>query len=142
MQSVRSSTMSHDSIYDHPRPFSESIQIDPLAAHEDILPDSLSVKLPDPSLEYGQCALKGFLYKKERFMTWVKLFCVIRNNFLECHKYQAQGNSYFPVLKLFLPRSEVVEGGGDSKRKWAFQVYILFMICNKCHSCLCCYAFY
>lgn len=71
-------------------------------------------------LEYGQCALKGYLYKKERFMTWIKLFCIIRNNFLECHK--SQGDSYSPVLKLFLPGSEVKEGGGDPKKKWAFQV--------------------
>lgn len=75
----------------------------------------------DPStLEYGQCALRGYLYKKERFMTWVKLFCVIRNNFLECRK--SHGDTCSPSLKLFLPGSEVKEGGGDAKKKWAFQV--------------------
>ena len=120
--------MSSDSIYDHPRPRSENVQVEPLSTHEDSIPDSLPMKLPDPSLEYGQCARKGFLYKKERFVTWVKLFCVIRNNFLECHKYQDQGTSYSPVLKLFLPRSEVIEGGGDAKRKWAFQVWFSNLI--------------
>lgn len=75
----------------------------------------------DPSIsEYGQCALRGYLYKKERFMTWVKHFCIIRNNFLECHK--SHGDSCNPSLKLFLPGSEVKEGGGDAKKKWAFQV--------------------
>lgn len=71
-------------------------------------------------LEYGQCALKGYLLKKERFMTWVKHFCIIRNNFLECHKSHV--DSCNPSLKLFLPGSEVKEGGGDAKKKWAFQV--------------------
>jgi hypothetical protein len=55
-------------------------------------------------------------------MTWVKLFCVIRNNFLECRK--SHGDSCNPSLKLFLPGSEVKEGGGDAKKKWAFQVRI------------------
>lgn len=72
------------------------------------------------TLEYGQCSLRGYLYKKERFMTWVKLFCVIRNNFLECRK--SHGDTCSPSLKLFLPGSEVKEGGGDAKKKWAFQV--------------------
>ena len=83
----------------------------------------MDVLLPDAdhsSLEYGQCTLRGYLYKKERFMTWVKLFCVIRNNFLECRK--SHGDSCSPFLKLFLPGSEVKEGGGDTKKKWAFQV--------------------
>ncbi len=72
--------------------------------------------------EYGQCALRGYLYKKERFMTWIKLYCIIRNNFLECHKIH--GDAFSPTLKLFLPGSEMKEGGGDAKKKWAFQVYI------------------
>lgn len=75
-------------------------------------------------LEYGQCALRGYLYKKERFMTWIKLFCIIRNNFLECHK--SQGDSLSPVMKLFLPGSEIKEGGGDAKKKWAFQVNVRY----------------
>lgn len=79
-------------------------------------------------LEYGQCALRGYLYKKERFMTWGKLFCIIRNNFLECHK--SHGDSCNPSLKLFLPGSEVKEGGGDAKKKWAFQVsFCLWLEC-------------
>ncbi len=127
MQDIRGSVISQDSIYDHPRPLSEHFYKEHPNSNDDKSSESSSiVKLPDLSVEYGQCALKGFLYKKERFMTWVKLFCVIRNNFLECHKYHAQGNSYSPVLKLFLPRSEVVEGGGDAKKKWAFQASFFF----------------
>lgn len=92
--------------------------------------DSPATEVPDHSLlEYGQCALKGFLYKKERFMTWVKLFCIIRNNFLECHK--SHGNSFSPVLKLFLPGSEIKEGGGDAKKKWALQVSYLILCMLK-----------
>ena len=53
-------------------------------------------------------------------MTWTKLYCTIRNNFLECHK--SSGNHYTPMLKLFLPGSEIKEGGGDAKKKWALQV--------------------
>ena len=83
--------------------------------------DSPAAEFSDPLLlEYGQCALKGYLYKKERFMTWIKMFCIIRNNFLECHK--PHGDSFSPTLKLFLPGSEVKQGGADSKKKWAFQV--------------------
>ena len=85
-------------------------------------------------LEYGQCALRGYLFKKERFMTWVKLFCIIRNNFLECHK--SHGDSSNPTLKLFLPGSEVKEGGGDAKKKWAFQVSNVDCMCMLC-VCVC-----
>ena len=53
-------------------------------------------------------------------MTWTKLYCTIRNNFLECHK--SSGDHYTPMLKLFLPGSEIKEGGGDAKKKWALQV--------------------
>ena len=69
---------------------------------------------------YGQCSLRGYLFKKERFMTWIKLYCIIRNNFLECHK--VNGDTFTPSLKLFLPGSDVKEGGGDTKKKWALQV--------------------
>ena len=72
------------------------------------------------SLEFGQCIIRGHLYKRERFMSWTKLYCIIRNNFLECHK--SHGGGYTPSLKLFLPGSEVKAGGGDAKRKHAFQV--------------------
>lgn len=72
------------------------------------------------SLEFGQCIIRGHLYKRERFMSWTKLYCIIRNNFLECHK--SHGGGYTPALKLFLPGSEVKHGGGDAKRKHAFQV--------------------
>lgn len=87
----------------------------------EFLSDSQSTDTTDSLLfEYGQCALRGYLFKKERFMTWVKLYCIIRNNFLECHKIH--GDVFSPMLKLFLPGSEIKEGGGDAKKKWAFQV--------------------
>ena len=72
------------------------------------------------AMEFGQCQMKGNLYKRERFMIWTKLYCTIRNNFLECHK--SSGDHYTPALKLFLPGSEIKEGGGDAKKKWALQV--------------------
>lgn len=71
------------------------------------------------SLEFGQCIIRGHLHKRER-LTWTKLYCIIRNNFLECHK--SQGGGYVPALKLFLPGSEVKPGGGDSKHRHALQV--------------------
>ena len=95
----------------------ESVLIDSLSSQEDLHPG-----LSD--LEYGQCTLKGFLHRKKHF-TWTKLFCVIRNKFLECHKYRASGDSYSLVLKLYLLGSDVFKGSGNAKRKWAFQVYIL-----------------
>ncbi len=84
------------------------------------------VDLPAPpdypdtsSLEFGQCIIRGHLHKRER-LTWTKLYCIIRNNFLECHK--SQGGGYVPALKLFLPGSEVKPVGGDSKHRHALQV--------------------
>lgn len=103
-------------MYDHPR----SHPISVLSDSEFNSIDLPMVESGSSALEYGQCALRGYLYKKERFMTWTKLYGVIRNNFLECHK--SQGDSYSPILKLFLPGSELKEGGGDTKKKWAFQV--------------------
>lgn len=111
-------------MYDHPKS-SQPVTVPP---DGNILPTqsddtAAATEMTDALfVEYGQCALRGYLYKKERFMTWIKLFCIIRNNFLECHKSQGSGDSYSPVLKLFLPGSEVKEGGGDAKKKWAFQV--------------------
>ena len=106
-------THSTNVISDSNLPISES--------NRDKFIDSPSTDLVDSSsLEYGQCIMRGYLHKKERFMTWIKVFCIIRNNFLECHK--PQGDSYHPILKLFLPGSEVKEGGGDAKKKCAFQV--------------------
>ena len=80
----------------------------------------------DPALEYAQCQMKGNLFKRERFMTWTKHYCIIRNNFLECHK--SSGDHYTPSLKLFLPGSEIKEGGSDTKKKWAFQVHMIICI--------------
>ena len=85
-----------------------------------VTPDIESTVSSEPTLEYGQCQMRGNLYKKERFMTWTKLYCTIRNNFLECHKNS--GDHYTPSLKLFLPGSEIKEGGGDAKKRWALQV--------------------
>lgn len=115
MQNPRISTVSNDELS---KPFSGA----PFPSDGDIsAADFPPTEVVDPTLlEYGQCALRGYLFKKERFMTWVKLFCIIRNNFLECHK--SHGDSCNPSLKLFLPGSEVKEGGGDAKKKWAFQV--------------------
>ena len=76
-----------------------------------------STDSPETSLEFGVCAMKGYLYKKERF-TWNKMNCLIRNSFLECHKLSStQG----PSLKLFLPRS-IVTPDKEVKRQWAFKV--------------------
>ena len=91
-----------------------------MLAHGMMTPDLESPMNETTPLEYGQCQMRGNLYKRERFMTWTKLYCTIRNNFLECHK--SSGNHYTPMLKLFLPGSEIKEGGGDAKKKWALQV--------------------
>ena len=92
-----------------------------MLAHGAMTPDIDSLGSGgEPIMEYGQCQMKGTLYKRERFMTWTKLYCTIRNNFLECHK--SSGDHYTPALKLFLPGSEIKEGGGDAKKRWALQV--------------------
>ena len=86
--------------------------------------DSAAAEFTDPlPPEY---ALKGYLYKKERFMTWIKMFCIIRNNFLECHK--PKRDSFSLTLKLFLPGSEVKQGAADDKMKWAFQVSRVYQL--------------
>lgn len=129
LQSFRNSTTIGNLDYDHPRSLPVTVSNLPpeenttetTEATVDNFVDSPVTETTDTLIhEYGVCALRGYLFKKERFMTWVKLFCIIRNNFLECHK--SQGDSCSPVLKLFLPGSELKEGGGDSKKKWAFQV--------------------
>lgn len=135
VQSPRHSALSDEYVYDHPRPLSSNIssEVHLSVIDEDSFVDSIPMEVPDSSLDYGQCALRGYLYKKEKFMTWVKHFCIIRNNFLECHKCQVQGSSYCPTLKLFLPRSKVTKGGGDAKKKYAFQVGVYrvgYFICR------------
>ena len=115
---------------DRPRSHSSRLSNSPsdnqLSITEGVKDNFVGDTSAETSLEYGQCALRGYLYKKERFMTWMKLFCIIRNNFLECNK--SHHDTYSPVLKLFLPGSEVKEGGGDAKKKWAFQVSNLVCI--------------
>lgn len=128
-QGSRDSTVFSDLMFvDHPKlqPFLEGNMSANTGSDGDI---SVATEMTDSLFqEYGQCALRGYLFKKERFMTWVKLFCVIRNNFLECHK--SHGDSFNPILKLFLPGSEVKEGGGDAKKKWAFQVSTVLIVCT------------
>ena len=65
--------------------------------------------------------MRGTLYKRERLKQWNKLSCVIRNSFLQCHKAQDPAHSGTPVLKLFLPGSEI-STEVESRRPWAFQV--------------------
>ena len=72
---------------------------------------------PSSSLEFGVCAMRGWLYKKERF-TWTKMNCLIRNSFLECHK---PNSAHGPSLKLFLPRS-IVTHDREARRQWAIRV--------------------
>jgi hypothetical protein len=71
----------------------------------------------EASMEFGTCVMRGYLFKKERF-SWNKMYCLIRNSFLECHK---PGSSQGPTLKLFLPRSSV-RPDKEVKRQWAFKV--------------------
>ena len=125
-----SATLGDEYIYDRPRPLSSNVPSEmPLSViEEDSFADRVPMEIPDPLLDYGQCVLRGYLFKKEKFMTWVKHFCIIRNNFLECHKWQTQGSFYCPTLKLFLPRSQVSKGGGDVKKKFAFQVCICWCV--------------
>ncbi len=117
LQSNRNSVVSIDSSYTLPRNHA------PLDLHSIVERPLDSPSAPDSpdttSLEFGQCIIRGNLYKKER-LTWTKLFCIIRNNFLECHK--SQGGGYVPALKLFLPGSDIKPGGGDSKHRHALQV--------------------
>ena len=134
LQSPRNSVISTDpGMYDYPRsnvsseyfpsPMSEAPHDMP--AHGTTTPDNLNEPPSETALEYGLCQMKGNLYKRER-LTWTKLYCTIRNNFLECHK--SSGNHYTPALKLFLPGSEVKEGGGDTKKRWALQVCVFIEV--------------
>lgn len=69
------------------------------------------------TMEFGTCVMSGYLFKKERF-GWNKMYCLIRNSFLECHK---PGAAQGPTLKLFLPRSSITPDR-EVKRQWAFKV--------------------
>ena len=118
LQSARSSTVSADGLYDYPRstPADSS-----LASIVETPTDSFTdANVSESSLEYSQCTMRGNLLKRERFMQWSKLYCIVRNNFLECHKNQSSSSSG-PVLKLFLPGSEVTKDA-DVRRQWAFKV--------------------
>ena len=65
-----------------------------------------SIGLPLVPTEFGQCTIKGNLYRKERLRQWSKCHCLIRNSFFECHKSSASSGSK-PLIKLFLPGSSV-----------------------------------
>ena len=106
-----------EGLYDHPRSHAAEALI---AGVVDKPPEVPIVDVTDSSensLEFGMCVIKGILFKRERF-SWNKMFCLIRNSFLECHKV---GNVQGPVLKLFLPRSNV-SPDREVKRQWAFKV--------------------
>ena len=126
-----------------PSPIPSENSREMLATHGAVTPDVDSLVSgggAEPVTEYGQCQMKGMLYKKrDRFSTWTKMYCTIRNNFLECHK--SSGDHYTPALKLFLPGSEVKEGGGDAKKKWALQVsgdcIVMSMKYLVCCICIC-----
>lgn len=66
-----------------------------------------SIGLPLVPAEFGQCTIKGNLYRKERLRQWSKCHCLIRNSFFECHKSSASSGSK-PLIKLFLPGSSVI----------------------------------
>ena len=111
--------MSGDGLYDYPRstPLGSS-----LASIVETPTDSVTdADFSESSLEYSQCSMSGFLLKRERFMQWSKLYCIVRNNFLECHKNRSSSSSNSPILKLFLPGSEVTKDA-DVRRAWAFKV--------------------
>ena len=132
LQSPRNSVISMDtSVFNYPRsnvsseyipspmPPENTSSSREMLALGTMTPD-IEPNVSETALEYGQCQMRGNLYKRERFMIWTKLYCMIRNNFLECHK--SSGDHYTPALKLFLPGSEIKEGGGDAKKRWALQV--------------------
>lgn len=108
-----------EGLYDHPRSHAaEALTASFLEKSSDLsTSESTDTTTPDTSLEFGVCIMKGHLYKKERF-TWNKMYCLIRNSFLECHK---PGSTQGPSLKLFLPRSSVTPDK-DVKRNWALKV--------------------
>lgn len=70
--------------------------------------------------QFNQCTITGCLYKREKFMHWTKMYCVIRNCFLECQKVQSGGTAS-PVIKLFIPGSQVTPEP-DARRQYAFRL--------------------
>lgn len=106
-----------EGLYDHPRSHASEVLFSGVMEKAPEVPVAESTDSPESSLEFGVCVMKGNLYKRERF-TWNKMFCLIRNSFLECHK---PGSVQGPTLKLFLPRS-TVSPDTEVKRHWAFKV--------------------
>ncbi len=64
------------------------------------------VDIPDSALEYGQCTMRGVLLKRERMSKWNKTFCIIRNNFLECHKLHGNAQHVPPGMHSFPLKTE------------------------------------
>ena len=99
-----------ESMYDYPRSVQQAVFSSPRNS-----------ELPDLATEYGHCIMQGVLYKKEKFMMWTKMMCMIRNSFLECHKAHSTTTTSDPALKLFLLGSNVIPEN-DGKRQWAFRL--------------------
>ena len=116
-QSARNSVASMEGLYDRPRSQTGETLISGIGERTTESAPAETADPPETSAEFGVCAMKGYLYKKERF-TWNKMYCLIRNSFLECHK---SGNTQGPSLKLFLPRSSVT-ADKEVKRQWALKV--------------------
>ena len=121
-QSARNSVASVEGLYDRPR--NRSSNTFNRSSLGEVLEEQFTASMtltetpePSTSLEFGVCAIRGFLYKRERF-TWNKMNCLIRNSFLECHK---PNSTQGPALKLFLPRS-VITPDKEAKRQWAIRV--------------------
>ena len=116
LQSARNSTVGTDGLYDFPR----STAVDSFLGSIAEKPLSMGAEISESALEYSQCTMQGYLYKRERFMQWTKLYCIVRNSFLECNKTATSATST-PALKLFLPGSEITKDT-DVKRQWAFKL--------------------
>ena len=72
-------------------------------------------------IQYNQCTMTGYLFKREKFMHWTKMYCVIRNCFLECQKVHNGGGTASPLIKLFIPGSQVTPDP-DARRQYAFRL--------------------
>ena len=83
-------------------------------------PLNVGAEISKSSLGYSHCTMQGYLHKCDQLMQWTKLYCIIRNGFLECHKTPNILYST-PVLKLFLPGSEITKDT-DVRRQWAFKL--------------------
>lgn len=108
---------SMEGLYDRPHSHTAETLIPSVGKSVEESVAAEATNTPETSLEFGVCVMRGYLYKKERF-TWNKMYCLIRNSFLECHKL---GSTQGPSLKLFLPRSNVTPDR-EVKRQWAIKV--------------------